>query len=584
MSALASPPYILLDDQISGDVRLYDNPVDIIGVWDAAKLSGAFEKLERYRQDGFFCAGYVSYEAGYALEPKLAALLPQNRSLPLLQFGIFKAPKTADINPQGGVSLPTLTPSWSQDDYLSRFKQVKAYLEAGDVYQINLTFPMSGSYDGAAWDIYAHLRQRQAGRFGAVVSLGGSDIVSLSPELFFKKDGDKVTLRPMKGTTRRMADPVQDAAQRDAMRADLKSQAENLMIVDLLRNDISRLARPGSVKVPELFALETYPTLHQMTSRITASVSGHHDIQAFFQSLFPCGSVTGAPKVRAMEIIHELENTPRGAYCGAIGYMDPDGTLCFNVAIRTLTLKDGQATYNVGGGVVLDSIGTDEYEECLLKAKVITGAKPDLIETFRWSPQKGFIRKELHLKRLLSSANALGYPCDIKSVTSCIHDFTSNKEMEQRIRLSLSPGGQVNIEGKEYKDSKAPWRVSLCKAPLTSDVQETRYKVSARTFYDEERQRLQSLTDCDEVLFFNDEGQLCEGSFTSVFIEKGGQLYTPDISCGLLPGILRESLIADGLATPTVLTLDDVLAADRILVGNSLRGLIEITLTSTERL
>ncbi len=575
-------PNVLLDDQASGLTRRYQNPIDIIRADRPEQVVSAFEAIQSHHAQGHFIAGYAAYELGYALEPKLAALFQDRECGPLLCFGVFKDYHFQSL-PEHAPSLlqtPNLKPLWSLEDYKTRFDTVIDYIKAGDVYQINLSFPMSGPYSGDAADLYLALRRRQPGRYGGIISLGGADIVSFSPELFFKTNGGEIDMHPMKGTARRMADPVQDRALRDHMQQDEKSRAENLMIVDLLRNDLSRIAKPGTVKVPALFSLETYPTLHQMTSHVSACLRQGIDIADIFKSLFPCGSITGAPKIRAMEIIHTLEPQPRGAYCGAMGYIDPGGEACFNVGIRTLTLDGGVMTYNVGSGIVLDSQAGDEYDECLLKAKVLTGAAPDLIETMRWKPSDGFIRADRHLARLSSSAAALNYPFSRSTIDKVLGTIAA--KTPQRVRLALSPSGTPHVESKDFEPVIDVWSVSLSKNPLSEAVQETRYKVSHRDFYDRERRRVHALTDCDEVLFFNLEGALCEGSFTSVFIEQNGDLLTPHLDAGLLPGILREELIEQGRAIEAHLILEDLLAAQHIFIGNSLRGLIAVKLTDSD--
>lgn len=571
--------FVLFDDQITSSVRRYTAPIKIIKAETIDQVEAAFKALERAHEDGYHLAGCMAYELGYALEPKLAHLMPETLGGPLIQFGVFDTVHTLDHLPEPeakdfkGLSLK---PDWNFSAYKTRFDHVMAFIKAGDAYQINLTFPMRGTYEGQAEALYLSLRRKQPGRYGGVISLGGPDIVSLSPELFFQTQRPSIYMRPMKGTARRQADPVQDAALRDAMRADMKSRAENLMIVDLLRNDVSRIAETGSVSVPELFTLETYPTLHQMTSQVQAKLALGTDFRKIIQSLFPCGSITGAPKIRAMEIIQELERSPRGPYCGAMGYIDPNGDMCFNVAIRTLTLNDGQVTYNVGGGLVLDSNAEDEYAECLLKSKVLAATAPDLIETLRWTPDDGALREQRHMARMKRSARALGYPFSKTKFKARIE--TINAKYPQKTRLLLNPDGDLTLEHSDFEPVIKKWRVSLCKHPLTEAVQETRHKVSHRSFYDRERRRVSALTGCDEVLFLNAQSQLCEGSFTSLFIQKAGQLYTPALSCGLLPGILREELLETHRAQEAVLTLDDLLESERLYVGNSLRGLIEISL------
>ena len=574
---------ILLDDQVAQTVRVYNRPSHVITAWEPKELTAALIRLAELRGAGFYLSGYLSYEAGYILEPKLQPRLPEYRDVPLLRFGAYKSYHTVSdnlFNPCQAAPDLNLKPAWTEAEYLDRFDQVIRYIKAGDVYQINLTFPMNGQYRGTGIDLYACLRERQPGQFGGVLAFDDFEIVSLSPELFFKSEDDKISMRPMKGTARRLPDPHADRQLKEAMRADIKSQAENLMIVDLLRNDLSRIAKKASVKVPELFALETYPTLHQMTSRVEARLKDDMSLPDLFKSLFPCGSVTGAPKIRAMEIIHELEQSPRGPYCGAIGYIDPNGDSCFNVAIRTFTLKDGAISYNVGSGVVLDSVGNDEYAECLLKAAVTENATPYLIETLKYDPETGCVRKDRHIDRLVRSATDLGYPVSRDEVGSRLADI--HAETSQRIRLTLSAQGDIGIEMESFQSLSEPIQIAISKNPLTSEVQETRYKVSARTFYDEERSRVKSETGSDEVLFFNARGELCEGSFTSVFIEKDGTLFTPDQTCGLLPGILREELLETGKAREAILTMENLIEADALYVGNSLRGLMRARLITPD--
>jgi len=581
-----SPPYILLDDQITSRIRLYQNPVETISVTRPKNVDAGFRKLIKFHQQGYHIAGNFSYELGYILEPSLRSKLPRQRNVPLMSFGVFKGFDTAEsalLTPSNDLEL-SLTLDWSEADYTKRFERVKAYIEAGDSYQINLTFPMYGKTEASALDIYKCLRAGQPGQYGGVASLGGPDIISLSPELFFSKIGQSIVMRPMKGTQKRLPDTIKDKAAAESLKSDRKNTSENLMIVDLLRNDLSRISEPGSVDVPELFALETYPTLHQMISIIQAKLKPEINLETIIRNLFPSGSITGAPKIRSMEIIRDLEKTPRGAYCGSLGYLDPNGDACFNVGIRTLTLSDNQLTYNVGSGVVMDSTASDEYAECLLKAKVILGeTRPQLIETLRWTPTRKFVRRDLHLQRLERSAHALGYHFDKESIVQALKDSVKTKGTPQRVRLTLSEDGALHIEISDYVAPDRPWKISLSKNPLTQDIQNTHHKTTDREFYEREQRRLQDRTGCDEVLFFNAAEQLCEGSFTSVFVEKDGQLKTPALSCGLLPGVFRQSLIQSGKAVEAILTLEDLKTADLLFIGNSLRGLIKAEIISYTR-
>ena len=575
--------YILLDDQLTHTQRYYANPIDIIIANAPVDVAASFEKIMHYHRQGYHLAGYLSYEAGLIFEPKLLPLLPKDRATPLLQFGVFETvsdtPPTHYLYSAHSPDLK-LSAAWSQDEYLERFKIVKDYIEAGDVYQINLTFPMTGHYEGAAHTLYAAFRHQQKSRYGGIVSLGhAADIISLSPELFFRKEGPNMSMRPMKGTRPRSINHHIDEALREEMRGDEKSQAENLMIVDLLRNDLSKISVAGSVKVPELFAIETYPTLHQMTSRVLSKLKQNVDLEMIFKNLFPCGSVTGAPKIRAMEIIDALETKPRGAYCGSLGYIDPNGDACFNVSIRTLTLSNKALTYNVGSGLVMDSDASDEYKECLLKADVIASQGTVIIETFRWEPHKGFIRKQAHKARMKQAAKALKYPFNEILFDEAIKEVEAHQSV-QHVRVTLDEDGTFNINTKDYTAFNNP-KIVLSKHRLSDRVQNFNHKISIRNFYDGERERLRHHFDITEVIFLNEDNTACEGSFTSLFIEKDGQLLTPRLNAGLLPGILRAELIKSGDVAEADISKSDLINADKIFIGNSLRGLMRTSLIST---
>ncbi len=374
---------ILVEHGPHGKAALFEGAVGAVVAWSAAEVAPALAELDAARARGHWVAGWIAYEAGYALEPRLSRLMPQGAG-PLLCFGIYTGPVDAAAllpraQAEAAVVLDPVVPLISKADYAAAFGRVKDYIAAGDCYQINLTFPMKSRLRaGTALGLYGALRARQAVGYGAFVDLGMAGVpvlISRSPELFVRTDAaGRIESRPMKGTAPRDADPVRDAELAEELRASDKGRAENLMIVDLLRNDISRIARVGSVKVPSLFAVESYATLHQMISRVVGDLVQVPSMGGLMAALFPCGSITGAPKIRAMEIIREVELFARGAYCGAIGWMAPDGASCFSVAIRTLSLAaDGGVVLNVGGGIVQDSTCEGEWEEAHWKARYVTG-------------------------------------------------------------------------------------------------------------------------------------------------------------------------------------------------------------------
>ncbi|ANP38239.1 aminodeoxychorismate synthase [Phaeobacter gallaeciensis] len=392
---------IRFDQGPTGAGTCFDQPLRVIRADEADQVPAALAALDAARRAGHWLAGYATYELGYALEPKLANWMPDGRRLPLICFGVYEEPRQQDIEGSarpraeseapargggralpgvlpGGTGLGDITPRWSYVRYAEAFAEVNRNIGKGDIYQANLTFPIDAEAHGSAEALYAALQARQTVGHGVLVEQGGlPDLLSRSPELFFRTDASGlIETRPMKGTQPRSDDPVEDARRRDFLRQDEKNRAENLMIVDLLRNDISRVAETGSVHVPELFAVESYATVHQMVSLVRARLRPDAGLAEIFAALFPCGSITGAPKIRAMEILADLEPWPRDIYCGTIGWAAPDGASSFNVAIRTVMLEDGRATLNVGGGVVWDSTATSEYEEALWKARFAQMTQP----------------------------------------------------------------------------------------------------------------------------------------------------------------------------------------------------------------
>lgn len=548
--------FVLLDDQKTHRQLYFRDPVRLLTFRMGESVDRFFGEIQTALDEGLWIAGGFDYEFGAALEPRLSHLADQGAVL--ARLGVFHPPSNhppAHLLYRAAPPDLSLSPDWSEADYVKRFEAIQTYLRAGDAYQVNLTFPMRGTTNADAAHLYAGFRRRQPGRYGGIVSLGGPDIISFSPELFFQREGQQMRMRPMKGTRPKESD--------DDMRLDEKSRAENLMIVDLLRNDLSRLCEPGTVKVPELFAVEDYPTLIQMTSQVTGTLRTDTGWQEVFTSLFPCGSVTGAPKIRAMEIIHELEAAPRGSYCGSVGYIAPEGSAAFSVAIRTAVLEGNELRYDVGSGVVLDSDGADEYRECLLKADILKTQPETRFETLRNGPD-GLVRADRHAERLGATLPEI-----------------EPSETPQRVRIDLDKDGQTQITLCPLGPTSEPVHVALSRYALTDTVQQTTVKTSNRDFYDGERERVSALCGADEVLFLDANGDLKEGSFTSVFVERDGRLLTPRAP-GLLPGILRAELIDVGRAVEADLSVEDLVSADALYVGNSLRGLLKAELISAD--
>jgi len=544
--------------------RRYRDPRAIMTAHAPDEVPAALAALEAGVKAGRHAAGYFAYELGYALEPRLAPLMPPRRKLPLLWFGLFDGFETdPGLDARVRAYAGPLRHEWNERDYTARYGRVHDAIEAGDIYQANLSMRSRFAFLGDPKALYRELRARAAAPHCAYVDDGERQILSLSPELFFDLAADgTLTARPMKGTAARGTDAVSDALARNALRESTKDRAENLMIVDLLRNDMGRVAELGSVTVRELFAVETYPTVHQMTSTITAKCADN-GVAAIVRALFPCGSVTGAPKIRAMEIIRELEISPRGVYCGAIGHFAPDGSARFNVAIRTITLRDGQGELGIGGAIVHDSTATGEYEECLLKARYFTKDRRPigLIETLRWE-DGAFVRLGRHLARMAASAKALGIPFDEAAAHRAL-DVSGHGAV--RVRLALDEEGRFACTTAPLPPNPPFWTYSISDARVASGDALLRHKVDWRELYEQPHEG-------DEVLFRNGRGELAEGSRSTIFIRIGDRLYTPPLSSGALDGVLRRELLESGQCEERVLTPDDL--RHEVLLGNSLRGLI----------
>lgn len=472
-----------------------------------------------------------------------------------------------------------IAPALGLKEYCEKIAQVRRWIVDGDCYQINLTFPLTFRHFGHPLALYTALRRRQPVRYGACVFVPEETVLSLSPELFFARSGTRVVTRPMKGTAPRGATPEEDEANRRALLSSAKERAENIMIVDLLRNDLGRLAGAGAVRVESLCQAEAYPTVWQVVSTISADLPGVglHDI---FQALFPCGSITGAPKIRAMQCIAELEGAPRGLYTGAIGWLAPGGDCRFNVAIRTPELgSDGRGRLGIGGGIVIDARAEAEYAECLLKARFLTGLDPgfELIETLRLE-DGGYPMLALHLQRLESSAGALGFACDLSAIRRALVTYAErNASGVYRVRLTLAHAGTWAITSAALGEDSSSKVAIIATETLDPDDYLLRHKTTARSRYDSVLKSLSGRPEVFDAIFLNSRGEVCEGARSNVFVERGGVLLTPPLSCGLLSGVLRRSLLESGRAVEQVLTLRDLSNGDPVYLGNALRGLIPVT-------
>ena len=584
--------FVLLDNSTGRGAPslLFSEPVEIVSAFAPEEVPEAISRLEAGAAAGLHAAGFFAYELGYVLEPKLRSLRPEGRNVPLLWFGLYRGPREmneAEVDHwlsthtrSGSYQFTSVACAWDQAEYESRFSAVQDKIRAGDIYQLNLTFKARFRLEGSPLTFYRDMRQRQRVAYAGIVDTGEVTVLSASPELFIEKHGRVVSTRPMKGTAPRAGTPEADADARRVLASDVKQRAENLMIVDLMRNDLGRIAEVGSVNVTDLFTVETFRTLHQMTSGVTATLQDGIGLTDLIRAIFPPGSVIGAPKIRAMELISDYETEPRGVYCGAIGHISPKGTALFNVAIRTpVIFRDGRGEMGIGSGVVYDSVGAKEYAECLLKMKFLTDPPKsfELIETLLHDAGAGYWLLEGHIKRLKASAAYFGYAFDEAAVRKTLADAVKGREGERlRVRVLLAEDGALTLTTAEQPAQKpdAVMRYVISETRLDSTNAFLFHKTTRRELYDREWQHYADTVKADEVLYLNERGELAEGSRTNVFVEKDGTLLTPPLSSGLLPGVLRSELIATGKATEAVLTQVDLASAKTVYVGNSVRGLV----------
>lgn len=580
-----TPGTVLLHDNLHdlGQNLMFTAPRELLVAYDPVTARAALQRMAAARDEGLWVAGYLAYELGFLFEERLSARLPARSQTPLLWIGLYDAPQrlspaeVADLLDAAGEGrAEDIAPQRDLASYGAAFERVKALIAAGDTYQVNLTMKARFRLSGNPLGLYRTLAQSQRTAYGAYIHAGDHHVLSRSPELFVSGIDGRLKARPMKGTLKRGKSLAEDEAGRAALAADEKNRAENLMIVDLLRNDLGRIAEIGSVKVTDLFTVETFTSLHTMTSGIEARARPGIGLIDVLDNLYPCGSITGAPKLRAMEIIHEVESGPRGLYTGSIGYCAPNGDFCFNVAIRTAIIDAaGQGEIGIGGGIVADSVLEDEYAEALLKLKFLADPAPPvtLIETFRWGPETGYDLRERHIERMLGSARYFALSTTRASIAAHLDAAAEGWTGPMRVRLTLSQTG-LDLTAVPLPPTPEIFRFALADEVMQSASVWLAHKTTNRAFYDQPRQRAHDERGLDELVFRNERGELTEGSFTTLFIERDGVLLTPPLSSGVLPGTLRAQLLDEGRAREQVLTLADLAQAEAIWLGNSVRGLI----------
>jgi para-aminobenzoate synthetase/4-amino-4-deoxychorismate lyase len=587
-------------DAANHDSYLFLNPARLIVANRLEDIPSLFREIEAALDQGQWVAGYLSYECGYHFERFPNITVPK----PLAWFGVYTQVKIFDHSQALGdreraavlhenassigceAVAAQLDLEISKESYVAAIARIKEHLAAGNTYQVNFTDRIAFNSPLSPAQVYLALLAQQRVAYGAFLNIAGLPIISLSPELFFKTEGDRIITRPMKGTMARGLDRADDERMADLLRNDEKNRSEHVMIVDLLRNDLGRICRSGTVQVQDPFSIERYDTLHQMTSTVVGGLQPGISIYDIFRGLFPSGSITGAPKHRTMQIIRELERQFRGVYTGAIGCIGPNRSSVFNVAIRTLVMRDGNVTMGVGGGIVADSDPEDEYRECLLKASFVTRRNEpfQLIETMLWDGE--FKLLSLHLDRLESSALYFGFEFDRTRITSALLDLCKSPGFDAktryRIRLTLATSGRAATEVSPYPNETSDIRIWLTDERTSSSDSFRRHKTTRREPYDRLYAKARE-HGFEDVIFANENGEITEGAISNIFIARMGQLLTPPVSCGVLPGVLRRHILEtrDG-SREAVLNVDDLKSADGIYLCSSLRGLRQVMSFATE--
>ena len=563
----------VIDFRVLGERYTFTQPIKELKTRNVAEVADLLAQVESYQEQGYYVVGYVSYEAAPVFEEKLAVHSAPLLGEYLLYFTVHDSVDKSSIPlAYDEVDLPS---DWqelmSAEEYEKAIAQIHHHLRQGDTYQVNYTVQLKQDLSANPFAIYNRIVVEQEAGYNAYVEHDEMAVISMSPELFFEQNDRELTTRPMKGTTQRGVTDQEDLEQASWLEQDSKNRSENMMIVDLLRNDMNRISEVGSEHVERLCQVEQYSTVWQMTSTIKSQLRENVDLVEIFRALFPCGSITGAPKIATMEIIKNLEPQPRGVYCGTIGLLLPNGRRIFNVAIRTIQLYKGQAIYGVGGGITWDSTWESEYREVHQKAAVLyrKQARFQLITTGKIS-QKNLLFEEQHLERLRTASRYFAFPFDSEDLIQKIEKEcqTCDANQEYRLRISLSKSGEIEL----IRQILEPLSPTFCHAQLClqeANLQQafTYFKTTYRPYLNLGEQ---------EIIYYNKSGELLETSIGNLVLKISGKLYTPPIRLGILPGIYRQHLLETGQVEEKVLTLKDLVQAEAIYGCNAVRGLYEL--------
>lgn len=549
-------------------------PHHIISARNLEDVHSALQEVERLvNSTNLHAAGFVSYEAAPAFDKALHVL--DAGDFPLLWFGLYSKPQiiqTSEVlgNHGGFVNLDW-APSIERESYNAAIEKIKDHIALGRTYQVNYTMRLNSEFNGSEWFFFQHLAQSQ-NKYAGYIDTGRHVICSASPELFFKLDGDKIFSRPMKGTIKRGLTTIEDKELAEWLHNSVKNRAENVMIVDMIRNDLGRIAKIGSISVPEIFAIEKYPTLLQMTSTVQAMTDASLD--EIFSALFPCASITGAPKISTMNIIAELETTPRKVYTGSIGYFSPNRKAQFSVAIRTALIdrETNKVEYGVGGGIVWDSTSADEYSEALLKAQVLKNAPLDfsLIETILWTPEDDYFLLKKHINRIQDSADYFDFSISIESLTVDLENFSAKFDTPQRVRILVNKIGAISLESRLLQITDNSFKASLAEKPINSRDVFLYHKTTNRNNYPAPAHGM------NDVLLYNEKNELTEFTIGNLVVEMAGGLFTPPVSCGILAGTFREYLLETSQVKERVIYKDELQKCQKIFLVNSVRKWVKV--------
>ncbi|MES9738002.1 aminodeoxychorismate synthase component I [Peribacillus frigoritolerans] len=564
-----------------GDSRplYFANPKKVITAHSIEDVLPQFQKVQEAIEQGNYAAGYVSYEAAPAFEQSFK--VKDGAKMPLLWFGIFDKPE-AEIPEKmtGAFHLAEWQSETDSNAYRSGFQRIKSEIKKGNTYQVNYTMRLQSQFEGDDFAFFERLKRAQRSNYSAYLNVGSHRILSASPELFFRWEDGQLITRPMKGTVKRGTTLKGDQLNAEWLSASEKNQAENYMIVDLLRNDLGMIAEPGSVEVPQLKAIEKYPTVWQMTSTITADTNPGTTIIDIFKALFPCGSITGAPKIKTMEIIADIENSAREVYCGAIGFITPESEAVFNVPIRTVVIdkETGKAEYGVGGGITWDSELSEEYDEAFLKAKLLTVERPvyKLLESIKLSDGEYYLLND-HIDRMKQSAEYFDYRFSELYLRDRLQKYAEiNNGTPQKVRVLLHENGEIEVFGQAIKPLDPEFKAILAEAPISRANPFLFHKTTNRDVYEGFQM---NNPDFQDVLLWNEEGYITEFTNGNVVVKINGDLYTPPVESGLLAGTFRQELIKKKEIKVKNISKADLINAEEIWFINSVRGKLKVNLT-----